>query len=292
MAYVNGVKRVGSISIRSNKGTPVVEETYEYDVVADYVGQPLLEIANADGLPTVNVSPSSGGLTICRSKEGKMVEGKATRFVFTCSFSSEVEENSEDNSDQNTPPDTWVPIYETKFERMQEVVAKDQSGTTIANSAGQPFDTGLTITRFIPIWTFYQFEPATVTDEQIIARNEVVNSGTFKGRAAKTLLCTVESSTIGFFYGRRLRLTYYALKYNVKKWTHKRLDIGYRWKKNGSANLIPQESASAVPIALDGSGRPASGYDGSTDNPGLTVTAPSVLEFDMYATNTFSFLRI
>jgi hypothetical protein len=120
---------------------------------------------------------------------------------------------------------------------------------------------GMTRTRFIPIWSFFQFEAPTVTDETIIGRNEVVNSGTFKGRAAKTLLCTIVKSTIGFYYGQKLRFTQYELRYNVRTWQLKRLDMA----SDGTA--------------LNGAGAASAG-------------APAILTFDQFATDSFSFLRV
>lgn len=262
----NSVGRSGGVRIRSTNGIPVLEETYTYIVEAEYVEEPYLDIINATGLPVVNSSTASGGITVCTSKYAKRRPQQSLIYDVTAEFSSEIVEGSDGNQgdpyDPQVDPVTWVPLYETKFERLQEVVTKDQSGNSIANSKGEPFATGLTISRFIPIWEFYQFEAATLTDEDIIERNEVVNSGTFKGRGAKTLLCTVLSSVIGIYYGRRMRLTHYALRYNDRKWTHKRLDVGL----NGES--------------LDGAGaEQAAG------------TAPAVEEFDIFATDSLSFLR-
>lgn len=281
MPTIIGQHRTGGIKLRSQRGTVLVEETYDFIVQADYANQPYVEIVQTSGLPVVNVTRAAGGLAVCRSKTADRRQNAILIYDVKCEFSSEVEENSDQQGDPATPPDTWIPVYETKMERLSEIASKDQSGATIANSAGVPFETGLVVSRFIPVWSFSQFEPSTVTDEQIIARNEVVNSGMFKGRAAKTLLCTVESSTIGFYYGRRMRLTYYSLKYNVKKWTHKRLDVGTTYKSG--TDLLDYTSTDGTVIlgALNGSGAKQA-----------VGTAPAVLEFDMYATSSFSFLRV
>lgn len=273
--------RTGDIRLSSKKGMPVVEETYKFIVEADYINQPYIEIITTPGLPIVNQSVSPSGLAVCRGKSATRKPEKALLWDVTCEFSSEAEEDSDSSSDPANPPTAWVPIYETKSERIQEVVAKDQSGATIANSAGMPFETGLSITRFIPIWSFYQFEPAGITDEVVLSRNEVVNSGTFKGKAAKTLLCCVDSSTIGTYYGQRLRLTYYSLKYNVQKWTHKRLDVGTAYKSGSTLLPYTDNDGNIILGALDGSGAKQA-----------VGTAPAVREFDMYATSSFDFLRV
>jgi hypothetical protein len=174
-----------------------------------------------------------------------------------------------------------VPIYETKFERLQEVVTVDKDGDPIANSAGQPFPGGMTVTRLIPIWEFFQLEPESVTDEVIMDRNETVNSTTFKGRAAKTLLLTVNSSVVGYYYGQRRRLTQYSIRYNKDNWRHKRLDVGEAYLSTGSLK----------PYLVEG--RLVMGPLNGTGGQAAAGSPPAVLEFDKYAELNFaSFLRI
>lgn len=278
----NSTKREGDCRLSSRNGTPVFEETYYYLVKADYVSQSYAEIITTSGLPTINVTLGPSGYTVCRGLSASRKTEATLYWDVTADFSSEVEENQGDQgNDPSQDPTAWVPVYETKFERLQEVVAKDQSGTTVANSAGQPFEVGLTVSRFLPVWEFYQFEAATVTDEDVIERNETVNSSTFKGRAAKTLLCTVLNSVIGFYYGRRLRLTQYQLKYNSKDWQHKRLDVGTAYKSGTSLLSYTDSDGNVILGALNGSG-----------GKQTVGTPPAVQTFDIYATNTFSFLRI
>jgi len=275
----NSTKREADCRLATRDGVPVLEETYHFLVKADYIGQPNIEILQTSGLPIIGGTISSGG-AICKSVQATRRTEASLYYDVVAEFSSEVDED-QGEGDPNTDPTAWIPIYETKFERLVETVAEDQSGNAIANSAGQAFEQGLQIARFIPVWEFYQFEPATVTDETIIERNEVVNSASFKGRAAKTLLCTVMSSVIGFFYGQRRRLTQYSLKYNEKDWTHKRLDVGTQYKDGAQLKTFTDSDDQVMLGSLDGSGgKQAAG------------TAPATLDFDVYATNDFSFLRI
>lgn len=279
MATVLGERRVGTINIRSSNGIPVVDETFEYLVEADDINESRVTIVTAPGLPITGITTGTAGVTICQTKNCTRDDNNALLWHVTCSFSSEVEEGQQ-NPDPQTDPEEWVPIYETKFERLQEIVTKDQSGTKIANSAGQPFENGLTITRFIPVWEFWQIESASISDETIIDRNEVVNSSTFLGRAAKTLLCTVQSSQIGFYYGATRRLTKYSLKYNDKTWQHRRLDVGTVYLDAGVLKPYLDDEGNVILGGLNGSG--------------AKVTAgqpPAERAFDMYATNAFSFLR-
>lgn len=277
---LRGEKREGGIRISSKNGLPVVEETYSFIVESDdpYVSR--IEVSQFDQLPFVNITQSASGLTVCKTKSGERRPGNTKFWDFVCEFSSEVDERSQEQ-DPETNPEEWVVIYETKFERLQEVATKDQSGASIANSAGQPFQNGLTLSRFIPCWEFYQFEPATVTDEQIIERNETVNSTTFKGRAAKTLLLTVMSSVVGFYYGQRRRLTQYSLKYNDRDWRHKRLDVGTVYKDGSNYKPYLDQEGNVMLGPLNGSGAKQA-----------VGTAPAILNFDIYASIDFStFLR-
>jgi hypothetical protein len=199
----------------------------------------------------------------------------------TANFSSEVDERQSVQAVSGDPT-AWIPIYETKFERLQENTTKDINGDAIANSSGQPFENGILRSRFIPIWEFFQLEAETVTDEQVIARNEIVNSAVFKGRAVKTLLCTVLSSVIGYYYGARRRLTRYSLRYNEYTWRHKRLDVGTVYLDAGVHKPYLDDEGNVMLGGLDGAGVKVA--------PG---TAPFILEFDMYEQDDFAtFLRI
>lgn len=277
---LRGEKREGNIRLSSRNGLPVIEETFSFLVETDDNTVTRLDVLTFDELPVVNFTTSSSGLTVCKTKSATRREDNSYLWDIVCEFSSEVDEDSSEE-DPESDPNEWVPIYETKFERLQEVVTEDASGDPIANSAGQPFQNGLTRSRFIPIWEFYQFEPATVTDEQIIERNETVNDAVFKGRAAKTLLLTVQSSVIGYYYGQRRRLTKYSLKYNEKDWMHKRLDVGTVYKSG--SNYLPY---------LDNEGNVMLGPLNGSGGKQAVGTAPAILTFDVYATSTFSsFLR-
>lgn len=283
----NSVTRDGSIAIRTSGGIPVVDETYGYIVETDSPFTPYGEIIDADGMPLVGTTVSPSGIGICVNKQAKQDKSNAKLWRATADFSTEVEENQAGGNDPtNSPnPEIWVPIYETKFERMSETFTKDKAGTAVANSAGQPFESGIILTRFIPIWEFFQIESGTISDETIIERNETTNSQTFKGRPEDTLLLTVMSSVIGYYYGARRRLTKYAIRYNKDKWKYKKLDTGTAYLSGGTLEPYWADTTKKNHVihgGLDGSGgRVASGAD------------PAVLEFEKYDQLNFStFLRI
>lgn len=276
-----GEARPGNGYLRSNNGMPSYEETWHYIVQSDTKFENRANVILTSGLPQLNTG-SPTGVGVCRGIRAERREQQPLLWDVTVEFSSDVADSTS-NADPQTDPETWIPIYETKFERYQEIVTKDYAGTAIANSAGQPFQTGMQVSRFIPVWEFFQLESALLGDEVIIARNETVNSATFRGRAADTLLLTVLSSVVGYYYGQPRRLSRYSLKWNHRKWTHKRLDVGTVYKSG--ANLLPY---------LD-NGTPPNVILGPLDGSGAKATAgdpPAVLEFDMYNTLDFNaFLR-
>lgn len=285
----NCEQRPGDAKLRSQGGRPVLEETYHFRIKSDYIGQTRAEILLlTENLPQIGWA-GQWNATICKGVTVTRDEKARLYWDAVAEFSSEIEEGSGappndqgSGSPQTFQPEAWVPIYETKFERIQEIVTKDASGNSIANSAGQAFETGLTRTRHIPVWEFYQFEPATVTDEEIIDRSETVNGATFAtNRAAKTLLCVVLSSVVGIYYGQRRRLTQYQLKYNKATWQVKRLDVGTQYKSGTTLLDFTSSDGSIMLGSLNGSGGKQAGG-----------TPPAVLTFDEYATNTFSFIRV
>lgn len=309
MPTLIGEQREGSGRLRTRAGMPVFEESYSYLVEAESIFTTREEVLSTLGLPTVNLTKSAGGFAVCRGMVATRRQDKATYWDVTAEFSSEIDEQSAGSigstNIQANPPETWVPIYETKFERYQQVVTKDEAGNPFINSAVQPFDVGLTVTRHIPIWEFFQFEAATLTDETIINRSEKVNNAEFKGRAAKTLLCIVLSSVIGRYYGQLRRLTQYQLKYNRDDWRLKMLDYGTQHYNAAGTAMVPYQrkilasggytadNLEVVSGPLDGTGDPAGGFDGATDFAVINATDPAILNFDQYATIDFStFLRI
>lgn len=277
----NATKRDGACAIRSSGGMAILDETYYYLVLAPTKDTAYLDVLNTPGLPLVNFTVSPSGYGICRTKSATRSTINPRYWDVVCEFSSEVEENN-DGNDPTSDPTTWIPVYETKFERFQEVVTKDLDGTSIANSAGQPFENGMTITRLIPLWEFWQIESAALTDEDLIERNETINETEFRGRAAETLLLSINSSVIGYYYGQRRRLTQYAIRYNWRKWTHKRLDVGTVYKDGSTYKSYLDADGQVILGGLNGSGGKV-----TVGNP------PATLEFDMYEQLEFAdFIRV
>jgi hypothetical protein len=285
MPTLEGEKREGGCNLATRSGLPVYEEQWHFRVRADSKTQDRTQIIGTPGLPIPGENTSAGGFALCSTLNAERDPGNPLYWNVTATFSSEVEDNGLTTFVPGKPgvpnPIEWVPVYETKMERTQRVATKDRNGDRIANSAGQAFETGLTIGRYIPIWDLFQFEPDTVTDEQVIDRNETVNSVTFKGKAAGTLLLTIVDSVIWRYLAQRVRLTRYEVRYNKENWKHKRLDVGTQYLDAGTLKDFKSDDNSIMLGSLDGSGgKQAAG------------TAPAVLEFDVFDEVDFhDFLR-
>jgi hypothetical protein len=278
---VLGEARPGSVRLRSSGGMPILEEDYHFTVRSDNKLNSRLNIITTAGLPVVGSTVSAFGYTVCKSKSATRDPKSPLIWDVVCTFSSEVDEK-QNNQDPRTDPETWIPLYETKFERIQENVTTDLAGVAIANSAGQPFENGMTVTRKLTVWEFFQIEAATITDEQIADRSEVVNNATFKGRPAWTLKLDVLSSVVGFYYGARRRLTQYQIVINKKNWKQKRLDVGTVYLDGGSHKPYLDNEGNVILGGLNGSGAKVS-----------AGSPPTVREFEnMEAINFSAFLRV
>lgn len=282
MGTVIGRERQGDIRVRATKSGPVVEQTLVYLVRATSKFEPDGSVILSPGIPRVNQTVTTDGWAMCKNVRASRRDDHAELWTVTAEFSSEIEEGQQ-NPAPGSNPEQWIPIYETKSERLQEIVTKDVNGVAIANSAGQPFENGLTITRLIPVWDFFQFESAAIDDETILERNELVNENEFRGRDPKTLLLTVVSSVIGIYYGAPRRLTEYQLRYNKDTWLHRRLDVGTIFLDGTTRKpFLDDDGETVITGALNGSGAKATG----------TPPKPAELEFDIYDTDSFAFLRI
>ena len=273
---LQGKTITGSVELAIKNGGPVWRQSQGYRVECDSDDPDYSTILLTSGLPVPMVTFTTDGLMVCQSLGADRISGHRRLWEVTAEFSSEVEQ-----SQNNQFPEEWTPVYETKFERVQEPSFVDSSGAAIVNSAGQIFPNGITLTRYLPVWEFFQFENASVSDETVIARNETVNSAVFKGRAAKTILCTITSSVVGFYYGRLRRLTQYRLVYNVRDWRDKRLDTGTVYLDAGTLKAYTDAEGNVIEGALNGSGAKQT-----------AGTAPAIRYFDKFATIDFStFLR-
>lgn len=277
-----GEKREGSGSIRKQGKRLVFEEQYSYIVQASDKNATRLAVLSTPGIPRVGLTLSAGGFAICQSVDCNRDPVNPVIWHVTANFASDVQEDTSGaNESQSGDPTVWQPIAELSFETFTEVVAEDQSGTAIANSAGQPFSSGISLTRTLVRYDFEQFEPASTSIDTIAGRNETVNSGTFQGKAAKTLKLTVRSASLGYYYGYKVWRIAYSMVYKPDDWQLKILDVGNCYLSGGTLQPYLDDDENRIVGGLNGSGGQVAAGD-----------PPDILHFDKFEAISFSFLRV
>lgn len=284
--------RVGGIRATYSKGFVDREEDWHFlvDGGRNGNGSPLnidrsTILFNTPGLPIIGVTVLNGML--CIGGDATRKDENASIFDVNLTFSTSIDQDDASNGQQQGDPTTWIPVRRTMWEIKEEVSETDASGNAIVNTADQPFSTKMVRRRRLPAWEFTQFEPLSVTDDDIIARAEVMNSSSYKGKPAKTWLCTVQDSTVGFYVGYRCRMTIYRLVYDFKKWTEKRLSIGFLYKSSGDRfPYVVRGQVIEGPLTSSG--------DRVINESGVTISGRSIatVELDPVPAVPFNFLRI
>jgi hypothetical protein len=284
--------REGGIRCNYSKGFIDREEDWHFRVDSgrNNDGSPInvdrsTVLFNTPGLPIIGVTIMGGML--CIGGDATRKDELASVWDVTLTFSTNVDEDDASNGQQQGDPTTWIPVRRTMWEVKEEVSETDASNNPCVNTADQPFSTKMVRRRRLPAWEFTQFEPLSVTDDDIIARAEVMNSGVYKTKPAKTWLCTVQDSTVGFYMGFRCRMTVYRLVYDFKKWTEKRLSIGYLYK-DGSNRFPYVVRGQVIEGPLTSAGNRVIDENGATIS-GRTL---ATVELDSVPAVSFSFLRI
>lgn len=148
----------GPITSRLAGQVLVIEQDIVYKIDADAVDQNPNELLATPGLPVAKVTSNSDGM-LCKGVSLSQNESLRTRWLATCSFSSDVKEGTDPLTPQQGDPVDWIPQAEIEWEFIDEYCRKDLDNKAYLNTAGDPFETGLVITRKIPVRVFTQFEP-------------------------------------------------------------------------------------------------------------------------------------
>ena len=122
-----------------------------------------------------------------------------------------------------------------------------------------------------------------VTHGDPLRRNETINEGPYIGMPARTLKLTVNSSTLGFYYGYRVWRVSYTLTHKKENWLYRVLDMGPFYIDN---NQNPPE----VPFKVGNPERLVSGF---LTPQGGKSDVPTIKEFRTFEeTNFGTFLRL
>lgn len=191
------------------------------------------------GLPTVGLLYGPLAAT-CVSKDCKRRTDHALYWDVTCEFETAREEQKQDPDNQSDDPTTWIPVFKVdSFISKPKVITTDKTpaaagnvnfGTTgpypIRNSARQPFEEPLTTNRLLAQFSFTQFENDQQTLEEIMDRNDKVNSLGYRGFGQRTLLLNVTGAELGYYGGYHAWRCTYQVTYDPETHDVKMLDVG------------------------------------------------------------------
>jgi hypothetical protein len=126
-------------------------------------------------------------------------------------------------------------VRETYLEPYEEALLRDLDGKEYVNGAGVPFESSSTSEMDNLRYEFFQFDnPLTVTDSVIRNWNNAINSVAFLTVYPKhTLKLKIRKSVVGFYYGRKLRLTEMSIIYKESNWHDKLANYGDSFLYNG-----------------------------------------------------------
>ncbi|HAC91383.1 MAG TPA: hypothetical protein DCF63_12255 [Planctomycetaceae bacterium] len=168
-------------------------------------------------------------LATCTSKSATRRTDHPLYWDVTCEFETSREQQRQDPNNPSDNPTTWIPVFKVdSFISKPRVVTTDKSSPTkpIRNSAKQPFEEPLTVNRLLDPFSFTQFENPTQSLDDIMGRNENVNSSSFLGFGARTLLLNLTGAELGYYGGYPAWRCTYQVTYDNETHDVKLLDVG------------------------------------------------------------------
>lgn len=191
------------------------------------------------GLPIVGLMYGPLAAT-CTSKEADRHKDHASYWTVKCSFETGRERQRQNPNNPSADPTTWIPIFKIdSFIVKEKVVAEDKTPAAAGavnfgvngpykcrNSARQPFEEPFVEKKLLCQFSFVQFEDPSQDINDIMDRNDSVNSIAFAGRDPRTLLINVIGAELGFFGGFGAWRNTYQVTYDPDTHDEFRLDVG------------------------------------------------------------------
>jgi hypothetical protein len=293
---IYGEARKGSGRIEQGEGNRIrISYPITFRVVSDNPFATREEILlDTPGLPIVGLLYGPFQL-VCKSKQAERSETHRNYWEVTCEFESGKEEQEQDPDNPSDDPTTWIPQFKVdSFITKERVMTKDKTPASdgnvnfgvdgpyfIRNSAGQVFETPLTEQFTLAQFSGVQFEDSSLSLLTIMQRNNSVNSATFNGFAARTLLLELASAELGTWGNYRAWRIGYRFTYDPDTHDVPMLDVGTSYLDGTTLKPYMDETDMFRIIGnLDGTGDKASGD-------------PAILKFQRYPQINFSsFLRM
>lgn len=232
-----GEKRNGSAKLNQDGRSGLsFSSTVEFLVVASDKSVSREEVLLlTPGLPIVGLLYGPL-LATCTSKSATRRTDHPLYWDVTCEFETSREQQRQDPNNPSDNPTTWIPVFKVdSFISKPRVVTTDKSSPTkpIRNSAKQPFEEPLTVNRLLAQFSFTQFENPTQSLDDIMSRNENVNSSSFAGFGARTLLLNLTGAELGYYGGYPAWRCTYQVTYDNETHDVKLLDVGSCYLDSG-----------------------------------------------------------
>jgi hypothetical protein len=212
------------------------------------------------GLPIVGIGYGPFN-AVCTSLKAERQESNPHYWHIECEFETR-ERQKQDPQNPSPDPTTWLPIFRVdSFITKERVLYIDKSTPAkyIVNSADQPFDTPLTQTMTLAQFSFTQFEDASQSLLDIMERNDTVNTSSFAGFAARTLLLYVTGAELGTYGGFPAWRVTYQVTFDPDTHDVVLLDVGTSYKSGGNLlSYMDDTNSYRIQGNLNGSGGKAS----------------------------------
>lgn len=206
------------------------------------------------GLPVVGLLYGPLAAT-CVSKDCTRRTDYALYWDVKCEFETARQEQRQDPNNMSDDPTTWIPIFKVdSFISKPRIITTDKTPAAagnvnfgapgpyrITNSAKQPFEEPLTTNRLLAQFSFTQFESDSQSLNSIMDRNDKVNSSSFAGFGARTLLLNVTGAELGYYGGYSAWRCTYQVTYDAETHDVKLLDVGSCYLDAG--NQLPYRDA-------------------------------------------------
>jgi len=205
--------------------TRTIKKTFEmvYTILADNSIQNEEDIRVTQNLPYVGLVLRGAA---CNRVKVKEEDSSALHWSAHCSFDSTAQPESEEDDENDTPPDQRTPEIEWTFETLEEVLEQDAiTEEPIVNSINEPIV--VTAPLVVPVLTVKKFQNSFDPDVILRYANHV-NSGTFYGAPAKAALMAGIQDKPVEINGQTWREVTYFVKFKIRKDTGDNLKPGWQ----------------------------------------------------------------
>lgn len=242
-------KRGRQLTYEGGDGTINVNWPLVYDVRDSTATLTESQILESAGLPKINQIVQVDGSRIpvaCKRKEAVEDVAKKGYWTVTCHCDNLPGKASQalgtgESEDDPTDPTQWTVIVDPSFETTEVLIETDVFGNAIENFAGRPYADAKTRRALVTVLPFTQYEPASLTLDQITERNDTISDGIYLGKAKGAWHLSIEDSDLVYKNGLLCWRIDYKLRCFEKAVTAM-LSANALWTKDESGSFVSVNS--------------------------------------------------